>query len=227
MLAHTIYQTLAFDASIRDEGFTLAGTSEGRDLSQTPEWEGVADIILGKKEAFDAWVDGETACVFLYMTFLADVWTDLYILLVAEDHYNDIINSPDAWMIADEVRDEEAVLDLRPTNSARRVKALIEQVTGPSLSSFCDYLILIPIHSTSRPLPTATAIPPQSQILNENPDSHSGTVSLPCLLLSGRVRDPLLVIRASCTWCASRADWAWDAGSQASYERGEWSTAIA
>ena len=48
-----------------------------------------------------------------------------------------IISAQDAWLMADEAEDtdEESTIDreLKPTNSARRVKALVEQVTGISL----------------------------------------------------------------------------------------------
>lgn len=59
--------------------------------------------------------------------------TDL--LPVAMDQYVEIISANDAWLIADEqAEEEETVIDraLKPTNSARRVKALVEQVTGHS-----------------------------------------------------------------------------------------------
>ena len=51
------------------------------------------------------------------------------------DQYFEIISSPDAWLIADDDGEDEtdtrpADRELRPTNSARRVKALVEQVTG-------------------------------------------------------------------------------------------------
>jgi RAD50-interacting protein 1 len=49
------------------------------------------------------------------------------------DQYMDIISANDAWVVADEHTDDTGtVLDreLKPTNSARRVKALVEQVTG-------------------------------------------------------------------------------------------------
>ena len=51
------------------------------------------------------------------------------------DQYFEIISASDAWLIADDDGDDEADLrpadrELRPTNSARRVKALVEQVTG-------------------------------------------------------------------------------------------------
>lgn len=55
------------------------------------------------------------------------------------DQYLDIISASDAWLIADEDDDAGhdplvAERELRPTNSARRVKALVEQVTGASMS---------------------------------------------------------------------------------------------
>ena len=51
------------------------------------------------------------------------------------DQYFDIISASDAWLIADDDGEEErssrtADHELRPTNSARRIKALVEQVTG-------------------------------------------------------------------------------------------------
>ncbi len=49
------------------------------------------------------------------------------------DQYLEIISAPDAWQIADDdPNDEDNGIDkeLKPTNSARRVKALVEQVTG-------------------------------------------------------------------------------------------------
>lgn len=49
-----------------------------------------------------------------------------------------IISSQDAWLIADDASDidEKSTIDreLKPTNSARRVKALVEQVTGLCLT---------------------------------------------------------------------------------------------
>lgn len=50
----------------------------------------------------------------------------------------DIITGSDAWVIAEDAPedDEEEAVDheLKPTNSARRVKALVEQVTGARAS---------------------------------------------------------------------------------------------
>ena len=64
-------------------------------------------------------------------------------LVVAMDQYMEIITSQDAWLIADDSGegDEETTIDrdLKPTNSARQVKALVEQVTGAS--------VLLPVHT--------------------------------------------------------------------------------
>jgi len=52
---------------------------------------------------------------------------------VAEGQLHEIISSSDAWTISDEASDADGGLaedDLKPTTSARQVKALIEQVTG-------------------------------------------------------------------------------------------------
>ncbi|KAA1468489.1 hypothetical protein DENSPDRAFT_833787 [Dentipellis sp. KUC8613] len=112
LLAHTIYQALAFDASLKEEGFGLTGTMASRSGAST-EWEGVSEVVLGRKEWFERWMEGEK-------TF-------------ALDQYHEIISAPDAWMIADHGDENEnstiADRELRATNSARRLKALVEQVT--------------------------------------------------------------------------------------------------
>ncbi|TFK57612.1 RINT-1 family protein [Heliocybe sulcata] len=120
LLAHTIYQALAFDAALREAGFGLAGTSASKKsqgsqksslLDDEDHWCGVSDVILGRSEWFEAWLEGERK--------------------FAEDQYNEIISSSDAWLISEDHGDEDGPIDLslRPTNSARRLKALIEQVT--------------------------------------------------------------------------------------------------
>ena len=57
------------------------------------------------------------------------------------DQYMDIITASDAWLIADDNDSQEdgahvTISDLKPTNSARRVKALVEQVTGRGVGRF-------------------------------------------------------------------------------------------
>ncbi|KAJ7356913.1 TIP-1 family-domain-containing protein [Mycena albidolilacea] len=109
VLAHTIYQALVFDAAVAQSGFGLAGTS----AAASEKWNGVSDVILGKEEWFAAWMDGEKQ--------------------FAEDQYHEIISAVDAWHIAEEEGEgnEEAshLRELHSTNSARRLKALVEQIT--------------------------------------------------------------------------------------------------
>lgn len=68
LLAHTIYEALAFDAALVEAGFCLAGTSadkhEPNDGSQegNDKWDGMSEVILGQKEWFDAWIEGERKC---------------------------------------------------------------------------------------------------------------------------------------------------------------------
>ncbi|KAJ6501627.1 TIP-1 family-domain-containing protein [Mycena vitilis] len=97
---------LVFDAAVTEEGFSLSGTSAGAD-----KWDGVSDVILGKEEWFAAWMEGEKQ--------------------FAESQYHEIIGAIDAWHIAEDEGGEEAghLRELRSTSSARRLKALVEQVT--------------------------------------------------------------------------------------------------
>ncbi|KAI0724222.1 RINT-1 family protein [Cerioporus squamosus] len=134
ILAHTIYQALAFDTALKDEGFDLRGTTASpANGEETRHWEGVCEVILGRNEWFEAWVEGERK--------------------FAMDQYFEIIGASDAWLIADDDVEEEndarpADRDLRPTNSARRVKALVEQVTDrysplPQHSHRTRFLIVV------------------------------------------------------------------------------------
>ncbi|KAF9821810.1 hypothetical protein IEO21_00240 [Rhodonia placenta] len=117
VLAHTIYESLAFDSALREDNFDINGTSAERDAadgeSKPNGWEGISDVILGRKEWFETWLEGERE--------------------FAIDQYMNIISAPDAWLIANDYgADEDDVVsdpELKPTNSARRVKALVEQVT--------------------------------------------------------------------------------------------------
>ncbi|KAF8167795.1 TIP-1 family-domain-containing protein [Crassisporium funariophilum] len=105
LLAHTIYQALSFDAAMLEEGFMLEGTS---DPDKKAKWDGICEVILGNPDWFEAWLTGEKHFV--------------------EDQYNEIISAPDAWQVA-ENNDDNDLLESKPTNSSRRVKSLVEQVT--------------------------------------------------------------------------------------------------
>ena len=62
LLAQTIYQALAFDSQLVEDGFSLAGTSINRKGGEHTDWEGISDVILGNKEWFDAWLEAEREC---------------------------------------------------------------------------------------------------------------------------------------------------------------------
>ncbi|KAF7306558.1 hypothetical protein MIND_00447100 [Mycena indigotica] len=112
LLAHTIYQALLFDAAVREEHFNLAGTSASQSgkSDDGDKWDGISEIILGQEEWFSVWLSGEKQ--------------------FAENQYNEIISATDAWHIAeDEGEADLPHTDLRSTASARRLKALVEQVT--------------------------------------------------------------------------------------------------
>jgi len=59
LLAHTIYQALAFDASIMEEGFDIEGTSIFQDGSK---WDGISQVILGNPDWFETWLAAERQC---------------------------------------------------------------------------------------------------------------------------------------------------------------------
>jgi hypothetical protein len=54
VLAHTIFQTLEFDNVLRSRNYRPRGLQG--------EWKGLSDLILGKKEWFEAWLEGEREC---------------------------------------------------------------------------------------------------------------------------------------------------------------------
>ncbi|TFK36815.1 TIP-1 family-domain-containing protein [Crucibulum laeve] len=125
LLAHTIYQALTFDRAFIEEGFQLQNTSIARRGDGYKKWDGVSEVILGNQTWFDAWLFGEKK--------------------FTEDQYNSIISASDAWLIADE---ESDATGLKSTNSARRIKALEEQVTDrysllPSTVQRTHFLITI------------------------------------------------------------------------------------
>ncbi|KAF9229614.1 hypothetical protein BS17DRAFT_805254 [Gyrodon lividus] len=117
LLAHTVYQSLVFDTSLREMGYEFgqdkqkAGDSERKDEEQG----GISRVVLDQKGWFNAWLEGEKK--------------------FADDQYHEIISASDAWVIADDDRHESAEnltsqgSALRATNSSRRIKALVEQVT--------------------------------------------------------------------------------------------------
>ncbi|KAF8649759.1 hypothetical protein AX16_005526 [Volvariella volvacea WC 439] len=130
LLAHTVYQALSFDAAVIEEGFVIQGTSAITDATKdsgSDTWPGISETILGHKPWFDAWVAGERK--------------------FAEDQYHEAISSTDAWSIVDD-SSENQPHNLKTTNSARRLKALVEQVTDrysplPRLDQRIEFLTVV------------------------------------------------------------------------------------
>lgn len=130
LLAHTIYQTLVFDESLREDGFSLEGTSGG---GTNGKWDGLSETILGRPEWFEAWLEGEKKCKFFYHLINKVINLIPAFYIVADGVLNDIVSSADAWQLVDDgdtVGSETGGFEMRPTISARRVKTLIEQITG-------------------------------------------------------------------------------------------------
>ncbi|RXW23851.1 hypothetical protein EST38_g1999 [Candolleomyces aberdarensis] len=126
LFAHTIYQTLIFDAAFVEEGITIEKTTAGE--ASGGAWKGISEVILGNPEWFNAWLHAEKKFV--------------------EDQYHEIISSPDAWFVADEDEEEIVARDVRATNSARRIRALVNQVTDrfsplPSAKQRSQFLISV------------------------------------------------------------------------------------
>ena len=66
LFAHTIYQTLVFDAAFVEEGIAIEKTSVGEDLNGA--WEGISEVILGNPEWFNAWLHAEKKCEYTGQT---------------------------------------------------------------------------------------------------------------------------------------------------------------
>ncbi|KAJ9103304.1 hypothetical protein QFC20_004779 [Naganishia adeliensis] len=130
LLAHTVYQTVVFDDSIRQNGFNYGRTWKAvharrymaKDIDtqaeQDEEWMGLTEEVLSTEDWFDRWLSGEKK--------------------FADDQFHDIISSDEAWTIVEpestgqaqgtDESNEASEANYRPTMGARKVKALIEQV---------------------------------------------------------------------------------------------------
>lgn len=75
-------------------------------------------------------------------------------MTVTDAQYNDIIGAADAWTISDETEDENSTWDIRPTNSARRIRSLFDQITGEYVSFSGGLRILNPFSDRFSPLPS-------------------------------------------------------------------------
>jgi hypothetical protein len=166
LLAHTVYQTVVFDEAVRQLGFRYGrtwkvvcarqrqrrqqqertGKGGRQEHEENEEWVGLTEQVLSTADWYDRWLAGEKKCEFPFFRRqaarlgtlkLPSTWP------VAEDQFNEIISSEEAWMIVpldstasgmeDDVDDHNGVAaeaKYRPTMGARKVKALIEQVAG-------------------------------------------------------------------------------------------------
>ncbi|GAA5871149.1 hypothetical protein JCM16303_001706 [Sporobolomyces ruberrimus] len=118
ILAHTVYQVVEFDQVLRGRGFRMRGTvgtgyteemnAEGEDGQ---EWEGLSEVILGRREWFERWLDGEREFF--------------------DTRYYAAIGAPEAWHILspEDYDTTSSHSGTRPTNSALRVKELAEQLS--------------------------------------------------------------------------------------------------
>ncbi|EPS99064.1 hypothetical protein FOMPIDRAFT_1125069 [Fomitopsis schrenkii] len=134
VLAHTIYEALSFDSALREEGFDINGTTAASSPNDPGiarvKWGGLSEVILNRQEWFEAWMEGERQ--------------------FAMDQYMEIISASDAWLITNDSTDDAIVTerDLRRTHSARRIKALTEQITDrysplPKFSHRTQFLISV------------------------------------------------------------------------------------
>ncbi|KIR53163.1 hypothetical protein I315_04199 [Cryptococcus gattii Ru294] len=137
LLAHTVYQTVVFDEAVRGGGFDLKATSlyEGRDA---PTWEGLVGVVLRESDWFERWLAGEKK--------------------FANTRLQEIISANDAWVISEELPEEdEGLSNMRPTISSRQVKGLVEQIIDryaplPELEYKLPFLLTVqfPILTTYR-----------------------------------------------------------------------------
>jgi len=64
VLAHTVYQVVEFDQVLRGRGYRprIVLNEMGEMSEEQEEWEGLSEVILGRREWFERWLDGEREC---------------------------------------------------------------------------------------------------------------------------------------------------------------------
>lgn len=76
LLAHTVYQSLIFDSSLRDMGYEFAQDKrEAHDERKEAEQGGISKVILDQKDWFNAWLEGEKKCKFNLSSIRLRSWT--------------------------------------------------------------------------------------------------------------------------------------------------------
>lgn len=168
ILAHTIYQALEFDQTLKDKWNYRPRVLKREGDGQTEtwgegEWEGLADVILGRKEWFDKWLGDEKTCEFstlIHWSIPALKTSMSTRSSVVDDKYFEIIGSDDAWQI----NEDYAESGLRPTNSAMRTRDLFDQVTGRSANPLENSITEYSCSALFRPLPPAALSSAPTQV---------------------------------------------------------------
>ncbi|GAA5901887.1 uncharacterized protein JCM6883_000427 [Sporobolomyces salmoneus] len=123
VLAHTVYQVVEFDQVLRGRGFRPRRTGtryeevEERVIElqkkgeDEEEWEGLSEVILGRREWLERWLDGEREFF--------------------DTRYYSAIGAQDAWQILspEDYDITSSSSGTRPTQSALRIKELSEQLS--------------------------------------------------------------------------------------------------
>ncbi|KAK4049402.1 hypothetical protein OIV83_004135 [Microbotryomycetes sp. JL201] len=102
ILAHTIFQLLEFDEVLRRRGYRPRGLKG--------DWKGLSDIILGRKDWYSRWLEGEREFF--------------------DKRYFSAISAQDAWQIVSEedYDADDGRSGTRPTNSALKVAELAQSL---------------------------------------------------------------------------------------------------
>jgi len=70
LLAHTVYQTVVFDESVKRGGFVSSRTWKAirrrgsAEAGQSKQWQGLTEEILNTDDWFERWWQGEKECEF-------------------------------------------------------------------------------------------------------------------------------------------------------------------
>lgn len=75
LLAHTVYQSLIFDSSLRDMGYEFVlDKREAHDERREAKRGGISKVILDQKDWFNAWLEGEKQCGFNLLSIQLRSW---------------------------------------------------------------------------------------------------------------------------------------------------------
>lgn len=78
LLAHTVYQSLVFDSSLRDMGYEFVQDKREDDERREAEQGGISKVILDQKDWFNAWLEGEKKCRLNLISVQLSPWTYIH-----------------------------------------------------------------------------------------------------------------------------------------------------